>query len=60
MVMNIDGQLADPLAPPNEQHEPEYISKPREGGVIREGGPAAEGDASNNDNNLSDETFTCE
>ena len=58
--MNNDGQLAEPLVRLNDEQEPELISKPREGGFIREGGPAAEGDASNNNNNLSADTFTCE
>ena len=60
MVMNNNGQLAEPLARPNEQQELELMSKQQEGGVIREGGPVAEGNASINNNNLCDETFTCE
>ena len=60
MVMNNNGQLAEPLAPYIEQQDSELKIKPQEGGVIREGGPAAEGDASINNNNFSGETFTCE
>ena len=60
MVMNNNGQLAEPLARPYEQQEPEEMIKPQEGGVIREGGPVVEGNASINNDNPSDETFTCE
>ena len=59
MVMNNDGQLADPLAP-IEQQQPELINKPQEGGIIREGGPAPEGNANSNHNNAPSDTFTCE
>ena len=31
MVMNNNGQLAEPLAQPNEQEELELMSKPQEG-----------------------------